>query len=238
MHLNLLIWVAAVLCGASAAVSASSPYRRQTAEQISLLSSAKAHQARAAAAEALGYLRNYSSADALARALGDDSPIVRREAAVALGFCGGRDHLRLLVERLDDSDWTVRQSAWVALTNLTGMEWPFDALAKADLRSQQVRRWREWITKIPSDRPPKDVLDLIAPAAAISIDNLALGAKVAVSTIYKGPPEALTDGALGSELADQECQIPPALHNRPRRLEANRLRRRAAVRPGILHDRL
>lgn len=199
MARGLLLLLAAVLCGASNAASVSSPHHRQTTEQVELLTSARTPNARAAAAEALGYLRNYSAADALAKALGDDSALVRREAAMALGFCGGRSHLQPLTEMLEDSDWTVRQSAWVALTNLTAMEWPFDALTVPDLRSQQARRWRDWIAKIPADQPPKDVLDLIAPAARIAIDNLAIGAKVAVSTIYKGPPEALTDGALGSE---------------------------------------
>ena len=188
MARGLLLLLAAVLCGASNAASVSSPHHRQTTEQVELLTSARTPNARAAAAEALGYLRNYSAADALAKALGDDSALVRREAAMALGFCGGRSHLQPLTEMLEDSDWTVRQSAWVALTNLTAMEWPFDALTVPDLRSQQARRWRDWIAKIPADQPPKDVLDLIAPAARIAIDNLAIGAKVAVSTIYKGPP--------------------------------------------------
>ncbi|MFQ5810212.1 MAG: discoidin domain-containing protein, partial [Armatimonadota bacterium] len=174
-----------------------SPYQRQTAEQTELLASAKAPEARAAAAEALGYLRNYGAADALARALGDSEALVRREAALALAFCGAREHLRPLARALDDSDWVVRQSAWVALTNLTGMEWPFDALAAPAVRSAQVRRWHDWMAQMPAGRAPAEVLALIEPAARASTQNLALGAAVAVSTLYKGPPEALTDGAFG-----------------------------------------
>jgi hypothetical protein len=37
-------------------------------------------------------------------------------------------------------NWTVRQAAWVALTNLTGMEFPFDALAQRDVRQRADRR--------------------------------------------------------------------------------------------------
>ncbi|MHC4740282.1 MAG: HEAT repeat domain-containing protein [Planctomycetota bacterium] len=197
MYQGWLICLAAFLCTASGAAATLSPYQLQTAEQLERLASAEAAHDRAAAAEALGYLRNYSAADALAKAREDRSAIVRREAAMALGFCGGRDHVQTLAENLEDSDWTVRQSAWVALTNLTGMEWPFDALAEPEVRSGQARRWRQWVAEMPADGMPREVLDLIAPAARISIDNLALAAKVVVSSIYKGPPEALTDGSFG-----------------------------------------
>lgn len=197
IYKGLLICLTAAFCATSAAAPLPSPYHRQTSEQVELLASAESPRARAAAAEALGYLRNYSAAEALARAMNDENAIVRREAAMALGFCGGRNHLSFLVDALDDSDWAVRQSAWVALTNLTGMEWPFDALAEPEIRSRQALRWGRWVARMPADTMPRDIIDLIAPAARISIDNLAIGAKVAVSSIYKGPPEALTDGSFG-----------------------------------------
>ncbi|MHC4733611.1 MAG: HEAT repeat domain-containing protein, partial [Planctomycetota bacterium] len=120
-----LVSISTFLCSAKGDTLMAPPYDRQTAEQIELLKSATAPQTRSAAAEALGYLRNYDAADALARALGDPATIVRREAAVSLGFCGTRQHINSLIAVLDDPDWVTRQSAWVALTNLTGMEWPF-----------------------------------------------------------------------------------------------------------------
>lgn len=170
------------------------PYARQTAEQIELLKSANKPQTRAAAAEALGYLRNYEASDALAKALGDPAAIVRREAVVSLGFCGARQHLNSLIAVLDDPDWVTRQSAWVALTNLTGMEWPFDSLAGPAKRSQQAQRWRDWRAKVPADRPPAEVLQLLE-----GWKNRAYGKAATASSTYKGPPGVLIDGLLGPE---------------------------------------
>lgn len=79
---------------------------------------------RSAAAEKLGFLRAYEAADELSKAMGDSSVDARRNACLSLGWCGGREQLPVLLKALDDSDWSVRQAAWVALTNLTGMEFP------------------------------------------------------------------------------------------------------------------
>ncbi|MHC4315348.1 MAG: HEAT repeat domain-containing protein [Planctomycetota bacterium] len=193
-----ILWICIVsvslLCSAKSDTLMAPPYDRQTAEQIELLKSATNPQTRAAAAEALGFLRNYDASDALARALGDPAAIVRREAAVSLGFCGKRQHIKPLIAVLDDPDWVTRQSAWVALTNLTGMEWPFDSLAEPVRRSQQVARWYKWWATVPADRPPAEVLQLLK-----GFKYRAYGKSVTASSTYKGPPGVLIDGLLGSE---------------------------------------
>ena len=79
------------------------PYDLQVAEQVAKLRS-HSYSVRAGAAEALGYLRAYKAADALTKALGDESEVVRREAAMALAWCGGRNHVRPLLLALDDED--------------------------------------------------------------------------------------------------------------------------------------
>ncbi|MBL7134201.1 MAG: HEAT repeat domain-containing protein, partial [Phycisphaerae bacterium] len=175
-------------------VPAAGPYARQVAEQTAALKSSSPH-VRGGAAESLGYLRAWAAAGALADALADPSPVVRREAAMSLGWCGGRSAVKPLLAALDDKDWTVRQAACVALTNLTGMEFPFDALAEPSARQAQARKWRHWWAKAPADRPPKDVLALLGIAARPA-DNLALGCKVSVSSTYRGPASVLTDGSL------------------------------------------
>ena len=118
-------------------------------------------EVRAGAAETLGYLRAYSAAPALVAALKDSSAAVRREAALSLAWCGGRTEVPALLETLDDADWSVRQAAWVSLTNLTGMEWPYDALAPPDVRRAQARTWRQWWSSVRPGDVPKDVLDLL-----------------------------------------------------------------------------
>ncbi len=136
-----------------------SPYDLQVAEQIAKLQS-QSHKVRAGAAEALGYLRAYTAADVLADTLGDRSEIVRREAAMALAWRGGRNHVRLLLLALDDEDWVVRQAASVALTNLTAMEFPFDALAKPGVRKKQAAAWRAWWIKTGQNLPADEIVSL------------------------------------------------------------------------------
>jgi len=135
------------------------PYDRQVAENASLLASPDA-KVRAAAVEALGFLRAYSSAKALGGALKDKSADVRREAALALAWCGGRMEVPLLLAALDDDSWSVRQSACVALGNLTGMELPLDALAGEEIRRRQVDAWRKWWRDVGDGQIPPDVLKL------------------------------------------------------------------------------
>ncbi|MHC4110439.1 MAG: HEAT repeat domain-containing protein [Planctomycetota bacterium] len=136
------------------------PYDRQVGEMIERLKSPHA-DVRAGAAEALGFMRAYTTADLLVKALGDDSSIVRRQAVMSLAWCGGRPHVGALIGSLDDEDWTVRQAAWVSLTNLTGMEFGFDGLAKASVRSEQIKLWRRWWSKVPDGIIPNDVAALV-----------------------------------------------------------------------------
>ncbi|MHC4265840.1 MAG: HEAT repeat domain-containing protein [Planctomycetota bacterium] len=136
------------------------PYERQVAEQIEKLK-ADSSYTRSGAAEAIGFLRAYSAADALSKALQDDSELVRREAAMALAWCGARKHVEFLLDALNDPDWIVRQSAWVTLTNLTGMEFPFDALASDTAQEKQIEKWRTWWSSVPENNAPKDVFELV-----------------------------------------------------------------------------
>jgi HEAT repeat protein len=137
-----------------------SPYDRHVAEQTKKLQS-DSDKVRAGAAEALGYLRAYSAADALIQALTDDYAIVKREAALSLGWCGNRTHVGPLLDALEDRDWVVRQAAWVALSNITAMEMPFDALGKRSVRYRQIQKWRQWWADVPAEAPPANVIELL-----------------------------------------------------------------------------
>ena len=120
---------------------------------------------RVRAAEALGFLRARKAEAALVSRLRDPSPFVRQQAAMALGWCGGRKAMPPLLAALDDEDWLTRQAAHVALTNLTGMEFPFDALMAPEKRAAQAKAWRQWWAAAPADRPPADVVRLLTPLA-------------------------------------------------------------------------
>jgi len=141
------------------------PFDRQVAEKLKKLQSFSFYE-RAGAAEALGIMRAYSAADNLVQALDDTSVLVRREAVMALAWCGGRKHIDTLIGSLHDHDWIVRQGAWVTLTNLTGMEWPFDALAELSIRRNQAEVWENWWLRVPNEVPPSEVIQL-----AIDKDN-------------------------------------------------------------------
>ncbi|MDP6637225.1 MAG: HEAT repeat domain-containing protein [Phycisphaerae bacterium] len=171
------------------------PYDRQIARQVDKLKAKSPHE-RSAAAEALGYLRAFSAAPALARAAGDEAPAVRREAVMSLGWCGGKKDVKVLLARLEDTDWTVRQAAWVALTNVSGREFEFDALARSDARAGQVKVWRAWWAKLPAGQAlPSDKKPATDDKTEPTGDpNLALRAGVTASSVYKGPLSALTDG--------------------------------------------
>ena len=150
-----------IITGAICAAGQINPYDSQVAEKTEQLRTGTPKE-RTLAAEALGYLRAYSSAEALAKALGDDSAEVRREAATALAWCGARSEVTPLLDLLDDSDWVVRQAAWVALTNLTGMEWPYDAIAEDGERRGQVAVWRKWWEKASQKFPCADIVRLVS----------------------------------------------------------------------------
>lgn len=218
MTMNKMLAVLHVLVLASPASSAGSyvtagfdvdPHAYQVSVNTTKLSASSAAE-RAAAAEALGFLRAYGDgpAEALESALTDSSAAVRRNAAMSLGWCSGRKHVASLLRLLSDEDWTVRQAAWVALTNITGMEFPFDGLALPEKRVAQARVWQEWWKKVPADRPPSDVLALVTQRAGEG--NLAEGCKVSASSIYKGPASALTDRS--SRLFWQTKNVPFPQH--------------------------
>jgi HEAT repeat protein len=194
--------VAAVVSGTQGRGAPSSgPYQRQVDEQLRRLD-ADAAEVRAAAAEALGFLRAYQAEPRLLARLDDASADVRTRVALALAWCGGRRSVEPLLRVLDDHQWTVRQAAWVALTNLTGMEWPFDALGPEDQQAAQVRVWRDGWRSVASDRPPAEVLKLLEGAAG-------LGFVVTASTTYKGPPDVLADGRVGPPFWQTKNVAPP-----------------------------
>lgn len=178
------------LTAALACAAEQNPYAAQVIELVTELSSG-APGARARAAEKLGFLRAYAAEANLIAALEDDSSQVRRQAAISLAWCGGRRAVAPLLAALDDDDWLVRQGAHVALTNLTGLELPYDTTAAADRRARQAKAWRDWWASVPADRPPKEALALLSGAAPPS------GGTVTASTTYKGPPEVLRDGQIG-----------------------------------------
>jgi HEAT repeat protein len=159
------------------------PFEEQAQRYTAMLGSPDPN-VRAGAAEALGFLRAYSAEADLVQRLSDPAPQVRREAAMALAWCGGRETVDPLLETLDDDDWTVSQAAWCALTNLTGMEFPFDALADPNAAA-----WREWWENARSRPVPREVSALLEGPP-----NLALACDVTASTTYRGPPGVLTDG--------------------------------------------
>nr|MCU0873127.1 HEAT repeat domain-containing protein [Pirellulaceae bacterium] len=188
-----LVWLAVCFCpvrDAPGAAPAGGPFDAQVAQNVAQLEDSSP-AVRAWAAEALGFQRAYRAEAALLDRLRDAETSVRRTAVMALAWCGGRAAVTPLIEMLADEDWTVRQSAWVALTNLTGLEFPFDASALAAQRKLQAEPWRQWWAGVPADRPPDEVLALLGPRRSRS---LAYGAKVTVSTQYKGEPGDLVDG--------------------------------------------
>ena len=201
---TLVLLTAATLLARSALASLpSGPYDRQVADGLAKLES-DSPATRAGAAEALGFLRAYAAQQALVERLGDRSVEVRRQVAMALAWCGGRKAIPPLLAALDDDDRVTRQAAHVALTNLTGMEFPFDSHASPKRRAAQTKVWRDWWAAVPTDRPPKEVLALL-----IGPKNLARGRSVTASTTYKGPPDVLIDGQIGPEYWQTKNVQPP-----------------------------
>ncbi|MDZ7616507.1 MAG: HEAT repeat domain-containing protein, partial [Patescibacteria group bacterium] len=189
----------------ASAVARLDPFHAQVGGCILSLESPGVDAAtRARAAEALGYLRYAPAADVLTRHLGDSSAAVRREVALSLGWCGGRDALGPLCGALDDTDWTVRQAAWVALTNLTGMEFPFDALAEQTIQDAQAGVWRAWVAGLEPGRVPSDLLILLGDLPDEKEVNHAANRPVEVTSRYVGggalaqtsDAKSITDGSL------------------------------------------
>ena len=158
------------IAGGAEPAEAGGPYILQAEEKLAHLGSEDAG-VRARAAEALGYLRYYPAESALLSRLGDADAAVRRNAVLSLGWCGGRDSLLPLTGRLQDSDWTVRQAAWVSLTNLTGMEFPYDALAERAVRNDQARRWRQWCQELPEAGLPVEVRELLSSESHYEVER-------------------------------------------------------------------
>lgn len=183
--------------------AASGPFDRQVAEQLGKLVASNP-ASRAQAAVALGFLRAYSAEPLLVRRLDDRAVEVRRQAVMALAWCGGRAAVPPLLDALADDDWCVRQAAQISLANLTGMEFAFNALASLADRRTQAQRWRDWWATVPPDRPPPEVL------ALLGTENSAQGHRtVTVSSVYKGPPEALVDGEVGPDFWQTKAVPPP-----------------------------
>lgn len=111
---------------------------------------------------------------------------------MALGWCGGRDAVGPLLDAMDDADVMTRQGAYVALTNLTGMELPFDSMAPGTQRAAQIRKWRDWWATVRPGRMPQEAIDLLKGFKPRRISGL-----VTASSMYKGPPDVLTDGLIG-----------------------------------------
>jgi len=194
-------------CGRSAADVAVDPYTHQAREKAEELRS-DAPAVRARAAEALGYLRYYPAEAALVAALSDPDARVRRNAALALAWCGSRASLAALVDRLGDPDWTVRQSAWVALTNLTGMEHPFDALADRAERERDARVWRAWVAALPARGLPEDVIALLVSGRHHEVERgvRAAGALGADADVVGRIARAIGCWAAVEDEADQEAK--------------------------------
>jgi HEAT repeat protein len=172
------------------AFAAGDPYSEQGRGFITALGSPDP-VARARAAEGLGYLRYYPAEDALILAMRDEIPRVRRSAALALAWCGSRVSLPVLLAALEDPDWLVRQSAWVALTNLTGMEFPFDALAPAAERALMAEAWRKWIDALPTCGLPADLTAMLGTGSHHDVERAAraagaLGMDAAVVSLVAG----------------------------------------------------
>jgi HEAT repeat protein len=191
------------------------PYQRQAVERMANLK-ADDDADRQRAAEALGYLRYAPAAPALQLALTDPASAVRREAALALAWCGGRAALPPLCTALQDQDWSVRQAAWVALTNLTGMDFAFDALADRRMRNQQSAVWRQWVSELPAESVPPDVLALLGDLPKDPPTNDAAGRPVEVSSCYIGggvlgqtsDPASITDGSLKTLWMTKDVDFP------------------------------
>ena len=160
------------------------PYASQVAEQVKRLHSESARR-RAGAAEALGFLRAIGAQEVLTARLRDASPLVRREAVMALAWCGDRNAVAPLLDALGDEDWVTRQAAHVSLTNLTGMEFPFDSMATPSRRADQAKVWRDWWATVPRDQSPAEVLELLSAARP----RTGLGAKrpTASRNIFRDP---------------------------------------------------
>ncbi len=189
------------------------PYGQQVQKNIALLKSPNS-LTRAAAAERLGFMRALQAGNHLQPLASDLSKEVRREAVMALGWCGNRDSLPTLLKSLQNKEWTVAQSAWCALCNITGMNFPFDALGSAGIKVRQVKTWQNWVKENSAGKVPQEVKQLLNNCWN---PNLAYRKKVIVSTNENEPgcgSKRLTDGErerlswlVKKDGSSQYCQI-------------------------------
>lgn len=154
--LVILALVSAISVGAVESYSAATgfgvePYAWQVGQQVALLKSEKASD-RATALENLSTMRAYGQEQIVLPMLSDSDAAVRRESAMNLGWTGGAAALPVLLTALEDGDWTVRQAAAVSLGNLTALDLPFDALANAESRTEQLSSWQQAVQAFDPDQ--------------------------------------------------------------------------------------
>jgi len=156
-------------------------------------------KARAAAAHALGDVtepvEKRRAVDALIRALDDDHPQVRMEAAAALGELGEPGALPHLIKRLDDGAAPVRQNAAIALGTIRHPD-GFEPLATALREGPADLRFQAATSLAEID--PARAFDLVVAALADK-DNEVVGAA------------ALSVGAIAKALDDKRAAALPAL---------------------------
>ncbi|MHB8956329.1 MAG: HEAT repeat domain-containing protein [Pirellulaceae bacterium] len=197
------VFVVPVLCSIALAQTPRNPFDEQVFRQLQRLESPTA-TVRAGAATALGFLRAYSAEDALTAALGDRHADVRQQAALALAWSGGRRAVPPLIAALQDPDWVTRQAAHVALTNITGQEFPFDASADGAARFAQVEAWQNWWSHLPENEAPEDLLIMLSGSHC-----LLQAGTVTASTTYKGPADVLLDRQIGPAYWQTKNVAPP-----------------------------
>lgn len=86
----------------------------------------------------------------LPTALQDENPSIRAEACRRAGEAKDASAIPLLVERLDDSAGDVRFFAIGALKRITGQTLGYRYHDDAQMRSQAVWRWRDWLRANPA----------------------------------------------------------------------------------------
>lgn len=95
-------------------------------------------------AQRLAIFRDPAGAPELAQCLEKGGRELRVAAAMALATCGTRESVPALLGALADPDPLVAQAANIALENITGRAWRFDAFVDAPEREAQVKGWRDW----------------------------------------------------------------------------------------------
>jgi len=119
------------------------PYQYQILQNEKLLNN-KSCKIVVRAIEALGYLRSYDSTDKVQLLASNSDINIRREAIMMLSWCGSRRHIKVILNALTDSDWSVRQAAAVSFYNMTGVEFPFDAISAPEKYTKQANAMKKW----------------------------------------------------------------------------------------------